>query len=179
MKMGSKSKTQNRILEISWVISRIIILLIIQLGIDAFYKVGWFQVLGSQEIQRLVLDVLKKIVLTFYLWFFYSFFKKFVLPLFTSMSRPIVEKIVTDTNMKEKQVSMVNRYFMILANIIAILAFINIWAYSYVGVWLAGTMGTGLIITLTFVLGLFTSSVLGNILGYWVISNVLEFEVGD
>ena len=107
MKMGSKSQTKNRILEISWITSRIIILLIVQLGIDAFYKIGWFQVLGSEELQLLVLDVLKKLVLTLYLWFFYSFFKKFLLPLFTSMSRPIVEKIVTDTNLKEKQVSFV------------------------------------------------------------------------
>ena len=48
--------------------------------------------------------------------------------------------------------------------IISAVALINIWAYSYVGVWLAGTLGTGIAISLTFVLGLFTSSVLGNVL---------------
>jgi small-conductance mechanosensitive channel len=36
-----------------------------------------------------------------------------------------------------------------------------------------------LIITLTFVLGLFTSSVLGNILAYTILSGTNEFKVGD
>jgi small-conductance mechanosensitive channel len=117
--------------------------------------------------------------LTLYLWLFLSIFKKFVLPVFTRLSRPLVEKIVTDEKMKEIQVTLVSRYFTYIAYVMTILAFVNIWAYSYVGIWLAGTLGTGIVVTLTFALGLFTSSVLGNVLGYWVINNVMELEVGD
>ncbi|MGD2201195.1 MAG: mechanosensitive ion channel [Candidatus Bathyarchaeota archaeon] len=166
-------------LEISWVASRVILLVILQFGLETIYKIGWFEVLGSQEIQRLVFDILKKGLLTLYLWLFLSIFKKFILPLIAILFTPVVDKIVTDPQTKAKHVTMVSRYFIYIAYLVSVLAFINIWVYSYVGVWLAGTLGTGVAIALTFVLGLFTSSVLGNVLGYWVINNVMEFEVGD
>jgi small-conductance mechanosensitive channel len=180
--LGSESKKSGpriRMLEISWVASRVIVLVILQFGLETIYKVGWFEFLGPQEIQRLLFDILKKLLLTLYLWLFLSIFKKFVLPLITKLSTPVVDKVVTDPKTKEKQVTMVSRYLMYIAYVVAVLAFVNIWAYSYVGVWLAGALGTGVAVALTFTLGLFTSSVLGNVLGYWVISNVLEFEVGD
>ena len=60
-----------------------------------------------------------------------------------------------------------------------IIALICIWAYSYIGMWLIGGLGTSLIIILTFVLGLFTSSILGNVLAYWVLNNIPEFKRGD
>ena len=174
-----KSGLRISMLEISWVASRVIVLVILQFGLETIYKVGWFEFLGPQEIQRLVFDILKKSLLTLYLLLFLSIFKKFVLPLITKLSTPVVDKIVTDPRTKEKQVTMVSRYFMYIAYVVAVLAFVNIWAYSYVGVWLAGALGTGVAVALTFALGLFTSSVLGNVLGYWVINNVMEFEVGD
>ena len=180
--LGSESKKMGsriRMLEISWVASRVIVLVILQFGLETIYKVGWFEFLGPQEIQRLVFDILKKAMLTLYLWLFLSIFKKFVLPLIMKLFTPVVDKVVTDPKTKGKHVAMVSRYFMYIAYVVAVLAFINIWAYSYVGVWLAGTLGTGVAVALTFVLGLFTSSVLGNVLGSWVINNVLEFEVGD
>ncbi|NIN53768.1 MAG: hypothetical protein GTO23_11565, partial [Nitrososphaeria archaeon] len=83
-------------MEISWVASRIIVLVILQFGLETMYKVGWFEALGSQEIQRLVFDILKKVLLTLYLWLFLSVFKKFILPLITRLFTPVVDKIVTD-----------------------------------------------------------------------------------
>lgn len=180
--MGSDSKNKSpriKILEFSWVASRIAILVILQFGLETTFKLGWLEFFGPQEMQRLVFDILKKVLLTLYLWLFFSIYKKFILPLIMKLFTPVVDKIVTDPKTKEKQAIMVSRYFMYLAYIVVVLAFVNIWAYSYVGVWLAGTLGTGVAVVLTFTLGLFTSSVLGNILGYWVINKVMEFEVGD
>jgi len=147
-----KSGLRISMLEISWVASRVIVLVILQFGLETLYKVGWFEFLGPQEIQRLVFDVLKKALLTLYLWLFLSIFKKFVLPLIIKLFTPVVDKVVTDPKTKGKHVAMVSRYFMYVAYVVAVLAFVNIWVYSYVGVWLAGTLGTGVAVALTFVL---------------------------
>jgi small-conductance mechanosensitive channel len=61
----------------------------------------------------------------------------------------------------------------------AIVALILIWAYSFIGDWISSVLGTGLVISLTFILGLFTSSVLGNVLAYAILGGTNEFKVGD
>ena len=128
--LGSESKKIGlgiRMLEISWVASRVIVLVILQFGLETIYKVGWLEFLGPQEIQRLVFDILKKVMLTLYLWLFLSIFKKFVLPLIMKLFTPVVDKVVTDPKTKEKQVMMVSRYFMYVAYVVAVLAFQNTW----------------------------------------------------
>ena len=66
-----------------------------------------------------------------------------------------------------------------LGYLLAAIGVINIWAYSLVGVWLVGFLGTTGVVILTFVVGLFTSSVLGNLLAFWVLNNSMEFKTGD
>jgi hypothetical protein len=54
-----KSRSKISISEIVWATTRIILLVILQFGLDMTYKVGWFEFFGPQEIQRLVFDILK------------------------------------------------------------------------------------------------------------------------
>jgi small-conductance mechanosensitive channel len=154
-----------------WVIPRVVLLVLLQFSLDSVNRFRWLAFLGSEELENLIFSFSQKVILTLYLWLFLNMFRRLVMPM--------VYKLTTDPRSRSNNMSRLTSYLMIAANLMAFVALINIWAYSYVGVWLAGTLGTGVAISLTFILGLFTSSVLGNVLAYWVLNNVMEFEVGD
>ena len=165
--------------EVLWVIPRVVLLVLLQFSLDAVNRFRWLAFLGSEELENLIFSFSQKVILTLYLLLFLNVFRRLVMPFIAGLFRPMVYKLTTDPRSRSNNLSRLTSYFMIAANLMAFVALINIWAYSYVGVWLAGTLGTGVAISLTFILGLFTSSVLGNVLAYWVLNNVMEFEVGD
>ncbi len=180
--MSANAQRQNRKIptsEIIWVLSRVVLLVLLQLSLDTVTKLNWLSFLGAEAFEKLVYDVMKKVILTLYLWLFVAVFKKFVISIIIRLFSPFIEKFVIDPVNRSRNLEIIRRYLTYVIYTISAVVLINIWAYSYVGVWLAGTLGTGVAISLTFVLGLFTSSVLGNVLAYWVLSNVMEFKAGD
>lgn len=165
--------------ELLWLSLRVISLIIFQLMVETAFKVGWLVFLGPEDVQILVHDVLQKLLLTLYVWFFFAVFKRFFVPTITTAVSPAIEGFVRRPEAKKRTVASLGRYLTYVGYILVIVGLMSIWAYSYIGSWLVGTMGTGLVVSLTFVLGLFTSSVLGNILAYWVLNNTMEFTEGD
>lgn len=180
--MSTNAQKQHRKIptsDIVWVLSRVVLLVLLQLSLDTVDKLDWLSFLGAEAFEKLIYDVSKKVILTLYLWLFVAVFKKFIISVIVRLFSPIVDKFAHDPVNRSQSLEVIRRYLTYAIYIISVVVLINIWAYSYVGVWLAGTLGTGIAITLTFVLGLFTSSVLGNVLAYWVLSNVMEFKAGD
>jgi small-conductance mechanosensitive channel len=113
------------------------------------------------------------------IWFFLSTAKKIIIPATIISVTPALGKIVRDRTSVQKTNKSIARYLTYLVYAIAIVALILVWAYTAIAGWIADLLGTGLVISLTFILGLFTSSVLGNVLGYAILGGTNEFKVGD
>ena len=162
-----------------WLALQIIVLIFFQWLIETLYTTRVLSVLGPDDIQQLVYDVLQKCLLSGYVWFFFSVFKRFIIPFVTRTISFATDKFVRRSEAKQQATEAVARYLRYIGYLLVIIALISIWAYSFIGTWMGGALGTAGVLSLTFILGLFTSSVLGNLLAYWVLNNTMEFKAGD
>ena len=174
---GSSTKIIARY--ILWVTIRVCALIFLFVLLETAYRFGLFSFLGSLENQAIAYSILQKILFSLLVWFFVALSIKVMIPAIIITISPAVTKVSRDPDSQRKTLSSTKKYITYLVYIIAILALIFIWAYSFLGTWIAGVLGTGLIVTLTFVFGLFTSSVLGNVLAYFVLNQSSEFKRGD
>jgi small-conductance mechanosensitive channel len=164
---------------LAWLILRVSILVFLFVLLEYIYRAGLFALFGAADSQDIVYMVLQKVLLSLIVWFFLAISKKIIIPMIIVTISPVVGKIVRDPNSRQKTFKSTIQYLTYIIYFAAIVALILIWAYSFIGEWIAGFLGTGLIVALTFVLGLFTSSVLGNILAYTVLNGSSEFKTGD
>ena len=162
-----------------WLILRVAILVFFFVLLEVIYRARLFSFVGNATIQFDVYTVLQKILLSFLVWFFLALSKKIIIPAVIVTISPVVGKVVRDPNSRLKTFKSTTQYLTYLIYFAVIVAIVLIWAYSFIGAWIAGFLGTGLIVALTFVLGLFTSSVLGNVLAYTVLNGSQEFKTGD
>lgn len=123
--------------------------------------------------------VLQRILYSLIVWFFLVLSKKIIIPASIIAISPAVGKIVRNPLATKKFNRSMSRYLTYVIHFIVIGSLIFIWTYHIIGSWITDFLGNSLIIALTFVLGLFSSSVLGNILGYAIIGETHEFETGD
>jgi small-conductance mechanosensitive channel len=147
--------------------------------IETSYSAGLFTLLGTVENQLIAYAISRKIFLSLIVWFFLSISKRIIIPATIVTISPAIAKICRDPKSRKKTVNSTRRYITYLVYLITLIALILIWAYSFLGEWVAGVLGTGLVVTMTFVFGLFTSSVLGNVLAYTVLSGSSELQKGD
>jgi len=61
--------------------------------------------LGPEDVQNLVYDVMRKLLLTCYTLFFLSVFKKFAVPILTLTISPAIEKFIENPAAKKKTLS--------------------------------------------------------------------------
>ena len=162
-----------------WTIIRVVALVVSFVLLLSTYGLGFFEVLGSERLQSDVYFFLFSVLLSFCVWFFFAFAKKIVIPAAMITVSPAVGKIVRDPTAVKKTNKSLAQYLTYLVYIITIGMLVLIWAYEIIGTWFADILGSGIIIILTFVLGLFSSSVLGNVLGYAILGGTHEFKVGD
>jgi len=165
--------------ELFWVLTRISPLILIHLFVETAYNLGWMAFLGTKTAQAYFHDIILKIILTLYAWFIFAFFKKYLIPAIKKASRPILEKFVKEPSARIKATESLEAYMTYAGYIVFFIVLASIWAYSAVGKWLLSFLGTSVALILTFILGLFTSSILGNVIAYWILENVKEFKVGD
>ena len=162
-----------------WVVLRVCALVFFFVLLESSYRAGIFSFFGNAIIQSDVYMVLQKILLSFLVWFFLAVSKKIIIPAVIVTISPVVGKVVRDPNSRLRTFKSTTQYLTYLIYFAVIVALVLIWAYSFIGAWIAGFLGTGLIVALTFVLGLFTSSVLGNVLAFTVLNGSQEFKTGD
>ena len=162
-----------------WLVLRVAVLVFFFVLLESSYRAGVFSFVGDETIQFDVYMVLQKVLLSFLVWFFLAASKKIIIPAIIVTISPVVGKVVRDPNSRLRTFKSTTQYLTYLIYFAAIVAIVLIWAYSFIGAWIAGFLGTGLIVALTFVLGLFTSSVLGNVLAYTVLNGSQEFKTGD
>ncbi len=162
-----------------WLVLRISILVILFVLLESSYRDGAFYIFGTAEIQTIIYMVLQKILLSGLVWFFLAVSKKIIVPAVIVTISPVVGKVVRDPSSRSRTVKSTKTYLTYIIYFTTIVALVLIWAYSFIGAWIAGFLGTGMIVALTFILGLFTSSVLGNVLAYSVLEGTNEFKTGD
>jgi small-conductance mechanosensitive channel len=162
-----------------WLILRVSILVFLFVLLEYSYRTGIFAFFGTPEVQSIVYMILQKILFSLVVWFFFAISRKIIIPAVIVTISPVVGKVVRDPRSRVKTFKSTMQYLTYTVYFVVIVALILIWAYSIIGEWIAGFLGTGLIVALTFVLGLFTSSVLGNILAYSVLNGTNEFKTGD
>lgn len=143
------------------------------------YNFGAFEIFGNEQLQKNVYYFLLSILLSFGVWFFLAFAKKIIIPATIITVSPTLGKIVRDPTAVKKTNKSLSQFLTYLIYIITIGMLVLIWAYEIIGTWFADLLGSGLVIMVTFILGLFSSSVLGNVLGYAILGGTHEFKVGD
>lgn len=162
-----------------WVALRLAVIIALFISLEAAYQFGLFAYLGDAETQMLVYGVVQKLLLSSIVWFFFAASKKMIIPATVISVSPALGKIVRDRATVQKTNKSIARYLTYLVYVIVAIALVLIWAYTAVGSWVAEFLGNGLVILLTFILGLFSSSVLGNVLGYAILGGTNEFKEGD
>ena len=162
-----------------WMTIRLCGLIIFFVLIETFYRTGLFTLFGTVETQLIAYSIFQKIFFSLVVWFFLSISKKIVIPSTIVTISPGIAKLCRDPKSRQKTVKSTTKYMTYLVYLVALIALILIWAYSFLGTWVSGVLGTGLVVTITFVFGLFTSSVLGNVLAYTVLSGSSELKKGD
>jgi small-conductance mechanosensitive channel len=162
-----------------WMTMRLCSLIILFVLLETFYRTGLFAFFGTAEYQIIAYAICQKILFSLVVWFLLSISKKMIIPATIVTISPAIGKVCRDPKSKAKTVKSTMKYFNYAVYLVALVALILIWAYSFLGTWVAGVLGTGLVVTMTFVFGLFTSSVLGNVLAYTVLSGSNELKKGD
>jgi small-conductance mechanosensitive channel len=164
---------------LSWIVIRAVALAVAFVLLIVPYNLGFFEVFGSEQLQSDIYFFIFSILLSFCVWFFFAFAKKIIIPAAMLTFSPALGKIVRDPSAVKKTNKSLSRYLTYLVYIVTIGLLVLIWAYEVIGTWFADILGSGIVIILTFVLGLFSSSVLGNVLGYAILGGTHEFKVGD
>ena len=147
--------------------------------LEASYRTGLFTLFGAAENQLVAYTFFQKIGFSLVVWMLLSVSRRIVIPATMETISPAISKVCRDPKSRQKTIKSTTRYINYLVYFISFVALVLIWAYSFLGTWLAGALGTGLIVTITFVFGLFTSSVLGNVLAYTVLNGSSELKKGD
>jgi small-conductance mechanosensitive channel len=164
---------------LSWVAIRAVALIVAFVLLIVAYNNGVFEVFGNENMSANIYLFLRSVLLSFFVWFFFALAKKILIPATMITVSPTLGKIVRDPISVKKVNKSVTRYLTYIVYIITIGLLILIWAYEIIGTWFADLLGSGLVIMITFILGLFSSSALGNVLGYTILSGTHEFKVGD
>ncbi len=164
---------------LGWLLIRFAAIIVLFVALEAVYRFGGFTIFGETAAQDIVYGALQKVIFSLVVWFFLSSSKKIIIPATILTVSPALGKIVRDDTTVQRTNKSITQYLTYVVYAIAIVSLILIWAYSFIGEWIANVLGTGLIISLTFILGLFTSSVLGNVLAYTILGGTNEFKIGD
>ncbi|MCL2477002.1 mechanosensitive ion channel family protein [Candidatus Bathycorpusculum sp.] len=165
---------------LGWMTIRAVVLIALFIALQTVHSFHGFEYFGLNEAtQDLVYMVLLRAIFSLVVWFFLSLSKKIIIPAAILTVSPALGKIVRDPTVAKKTNKSITNYLTYFIYIITIGALVFIWAYQFIGTWFADLLGNGLVIMLTFILGLFSSSVLGNILGYAILGGTHEFKVGD
>jgi small-conductance mechanosensitive channel len=179
--MLNKRETRSSILRryVGWTAIRVAVIVALFILLESLCQFGYLGYLGDQATQDLIYMVARNLLLSSVVWFFLALSKKILIPATVISVSPAIGKIVHDKASVQKTNKSITNYLTYLVYAIIIVALVLIWAYAAIGTWIASLLGNGLVIMVTFILGLFSSSVLGNVLGYAILGGTNEFKVGD
>lgn len=177
--MVALNKNQLRSLlkrELYWIISRVLAIALLQAFVWLLVYGNWLSFLGT--LQGTIQDFLQKLVYSFIVLFLLQTFNRFFVPSVRKLFLPIVRGFAKEPLARRRMLGQLERYITYFGYVLALLGLMIIW-YSRVGPWLASFLTNIFVLITSFMIGLFTSSVLGNVLAYWTLSHVDLFKKGD
>jgi len=176
-----KAETRSTIIgkSLGWLALRVAAIIVLFVVLESAYRFGAFAFVGNAETELMIYGAIQKVVFSLVVWFFLAASKKLIIPAIIVTVSPALGKIVRDRGSRQKTNKSIIQFLTYFIYATGIIALVLIWAYSAIGEWISSVLGTGLVISLTFILGLFTSSVLGNVLAYGILGGTNEFKVGD
>ncbi|HDD69160.1 MAG TPA: mechanosensitive ion channel [Candidatus Korarchaeota archaeon] len=162
--------------ELYWILSRVLAIALLQAFVWLLAYGNWLSFLGT--LQSTVQDFLQKLVYSFIVLFLLQTFNRFFVPSVKRLFLPIVKGFAKEPLARRRMLGQLERYITYFGYVLALLGLMIIW-YSRVGPWLASFLTNIFVLITSFMIGLFTSSVLGNVLAYWTLSHVDLFKKGD
>jgi len=162
--------------ELYWILFRILAIALLQAFIWLLIHGNWLSFLGN--LQNTIQDLLQKLVYSLIVLFLLQAFNRFLVPSIRRLFFPIVKGFTKEPLVRRRMLGQLERYISYFGYVLALLGLMIIW-YSKVGPWLASFLTNIFVLIMSFMIGLFTSSVLGNVLAYWTLSHVGVFKKGD
>ncbi|RLG53506.1 MAG: hypothetical protein DRO00_03785 [Thermoproteota archaeon] len=162
--------------ELYWILFRTLVIGLLQAFIWLLIYGNWLSFLGN--LQNTVQDLLQKLVYSLIVLFLLQGFNRFLVPSVRKLFFPIVKGLTKEPLVRRRMLGQLERYISYFGYVFALLGLMSIW-YSKVGPWLASFLTNIFVLIMSFMIGLFTSSVLGNVLAYWTLTHVDIFKKGD
>ncbi len=121
-----------------WLSLRVSIFIFLFTVLESSYRSGLLYFVGNANVQSMVYSVLQKVLLSFLVWFLLAASKKIIIPAAIVTISPVVGKVVRDPSSRIKTVRSTTRYLTYITYFTVIAALVLIWAYSFIGTWIAG-----------------------------------------
>jgi small-conductance mechanosensitive channel len=139
---------------------------------------GYFEVFGEKEVQIMAHNFFVKFLVTICVFITFIAFKRYFLKFVKIALRSSGKKLFETHQMGYEFVIILTKGLLYLSLLVTILIILNLWLTSQIS-WLNDFLKSTSILALSFVAGLFTSSILGNVLAYQIIIKRRDIKKGD
>lgn len=176
--MKKKDGIKNLEKGLLWWFTRIIPFLIIYLLVKTSFFMGYFEVFGNEDMQILAHDFFNKLLVTICLFVTYVSFKRYFLSFFELIFQSSIGRIFESFKEGREATNIFSKVLLYMATFFVILIVLNLWLSSQIK-WFNELLKSTSILVLSFVAGLFTSSILGNVIAYEIIAKRRDVDIGD
>lgn len=161
-----------------WWFIRILPFVILYLFVKIAFFAGYFDVFGSQEVQLIAHEFFIKILITICIFISFIAFKRYFLVFFEDSFHSLIDRYFRSSKRKNEIVGVFSKIVLYSVLFITFLIILNLWFESKIK-WFTDLFTSTSVLFLSFVAGLFTSSILGNIIAYEILVKSKEFKVGN
>jgi small-conductance mechanosensitive channel len=163
---------------ISWWFVRAFPILLLYLVVKIAFLGGYFTIFGSEQSQVMAHDFFVKILLTVTAFItvmaFYKYFFKFIKKMILLFGR----RMFYDPKHANYLSNVISNILLYTFYVISLVVVLNMWLSSAFG-WMLDLLKSSTTTIMSFVLGIFASSVLGNVVAFYLLSKVKEVRPGD
>jgi small conductance mechanosensitive channel len=163
---------------ISWWLLRIIPFFVLYLIVKFAFAAGYFGIFGSPSAQQTAHDFFVKFLVTICAFITVFAFQRYFIKFFRYFLTSFGKSLFFDSKQANNVSDMISRILLYLFYLIVLIVVLNIWSSTTFG-WMLDLLRSGTVTMFSFVLGLFASSILGNVVAYYVLNRVKEIKPGD
>lgn len=163
---------------LSWWLVRLIPFLLLYLLVKTTFFMGYFEIFGSGDAQLVAHGFFVKALITICAGITVVALHKYFITFLKSVLYSFGKSIFYKEKNARHVSSAFSQIFMFLIYLTVLVIILNIWMSNAFG-WMLDLMKSSTITIFSFILGLFASSVLGNVASYYVINRVKEIMPGD
>ena len=161
-----------------WWFIRILPFLIIYFLVKITFFMGYFDVFGGYEIQLMAHDFFVKILVTICIFVTFVAFKRYFLDLIKGVFYSLIDRYFRSEEKEHEIVDIFSNIILYTVFFFVILMVLNLWFSTQIK-WFTELFTSTSILIFSFVAGLFTSSILGNILAFEILRRLKEFKIGN